>query len=122
MFNATWRQWLNCAWTTLAGGTRRNGKRAGRGRGRPALEPPEGRLVTPTASFQSPATLGLGFYPRNLAVADLNGDGKLDMIVPMNQVGSAVSVFLGKGDGTFQTPQTFSTGGDYAAYLAVADV
>jgi hypothetical protein len=35
-----------------------------------------------------------------LAVADFNGDGKLDIIAALNNTG--VAVFLGNGDGTFQ--------------------
>ena len=36
-----------------------------------------------------------------MAVADLNGDGNLDIVVS-EYVGSAIAVLLGKGDGTFQ--------------------
>ncbi|MBA3916423.1 MAG: VCBS repeat-containing protein [Acidobacteriales bacterium] len=36
-----------------------------------------------------------------LAIADLNGDGNLDVAVS-ERVGSAVAVLLGNGDGTFQ--------------------
>jgi FG-GAP-like repeat len=42
-----------------------------------------------------------------IAVGDFNGDGKLDLAVTGT---NAASVFLGNGDGTFQsTPQTFIT-------------
>jgi FG-GAP-like repeat/Abnormal spindle-like microcephaly-assoc'd, ASPM-SPD-2-Hydin len=43
------------------------------------------------------------------AVADLNGDGKLDLAVP-NGPANRVSILLGNGDGTFQDPLSFATG------------
>jgi hypothetical protein len=42
------------------------------------------------------------------AVGDLNGDGKLDLAV-RNSPANRVSVFLGNGDGSFQTPLSFPT-------------
>jgi uncharacterized protein (TIGR03437 family) len=49
-----------------------------------------------------------GFNPRAMAVADVNGDGKPDLIVAtgVDAAGSGfqVSVFVSKGDGTFQPP------------------
>jgi hypothetical protein len=45
------------------------------------------------------------------AAADLNGDGKLDLVVRNNGNGPAVLlVLLGNGDGTFQSPSSFPTG------------
>jgi hypothetical protein len=46
-------------------------------------------------------------HGRGLLARDLNSDGRLDLAVV--NLGS-VSVYLGKGDGTFQDPQQFSTG------------
>jgi hypothetical protein len=69
-----------------------------------------------------------GVAPYALAVADVNRDGKPDLLVPTcgySTCGSAagkVSVLLGKGDGTFHKAVTYSSGG-YGAYsIAVADV
>ncbi|RMH06008.1 MAG: VCBS repeat-containing protein [Nitrospirae bacterium] len=52
-----------------------------------------------------------GDTPTSVAVADLNRDGNLDLAVtnggPMS---SAVSIWLGQGDGTFLMPRDYRTG------------
>jgi hypothetical protein len=68
----------------------------------------------------------------SVAMADVNGDGKLDMIVASfcastsNCTGlfgpGGVNVLLGNGDGTFQPPVTYSSGGYNADAVAIADV
>jgi hypothetical protein len=49
--------------------------------------------------------------PLSVAVGDLNGDGKLDVVTASSQ---CVAVFLGNGDGTLRSPVTYSTGGQQA--------
>jgi hypothetical protein len=79
-------------------------------------------------TFQ-PARLitNLGFIAlfNALAVADVNGDGKLDLIVATccesNGDGEA-AVLLGNGDGTFQAPVFYDSGGLQGGPLAVADL
>jgi hypothetical protein len=44
-----------------------------------------------------------------VAVADVNGDGRPDMVTS-NSDGNSVSVLLGNGDGTFSVQQTFAVG------------
>ena len=73
-------------------------------------------------TFQPAVTYGSGgtdSSPVGLAVADVNGDGKLDVVV--TNYYSNVGVLLGNGDGTFQTVTFGSTGGDPVS-VAVADV
>jgi len=69
-----------------------------------------------------------GYTPLSVAVADVNGDGKPDLIVPNICVSSGscsngtVAVLLGNGDGTFRTAVSYSSGGYYPSSVAVADV
>jgi hypothetical protein len=76
-------------------------------------------------TFQAPeASSGIGL-PTNAVAGDFNGDGKVDLAlsgtVPcaVNCPGSEVFLFLGNGDGTFQTPTVILPGG---GPLAAADV
>lgn len=48
-------------------------------------------------------------YPTGMAVADLNGDGKRDLILAYFNSGR-VAVLLGRGDGTFDNAVTYPTG------------
>ena len=52
----------------------------------------------------------VGSFPwGEIGIADLNGDGKLDIAVA-NSGSNSVSILLGNGDGTFQPPLSFATG------------
>jgi hypothetical protein len=66
----------------------------------------DGTFAPPTAYL-----VGIGNGP--LAVADLNGDGNPDLVVangcPNNVCLNSVSVLMGNGDGTFQTPVRYPT-------------
>jgi hypothetical protein len=62
-----------------------------------------------------------GVYARAVAIADLNGDHKPDLIVA-NEASNTVGVLLGNGDGTFQSAVTYGSGGMFPFSVAVADV
>ncbi|HET6179104.1 MAG TPA: FG-GAP-like repeat-containing protein [Candidatus Sulfotelmatobacter sp.] len=72
-----------------------------------------------------------GFFPISVALADVNGDSKPDLVVA-NECGDStclssapngtVSVMLGNGDGTFQAATVYDAGGLSTRSVALADV
>jgi hypothetical protein len=70
-------------------------------------------------TFQAPLGSATGDSPYAIAVADFNGDGKLDLAITQAE-GYSVDILLGNGDGTFQPPQTYGAG-DFPAWVGVAD-
>ncbi len=82
-------------------------------------------------TYQTAVTYGTGAYgAQSVAIGDLDGDGVPDLVVAdfyetfqgeQNSIGG-VSVFLGNGDGTFQTPQVYASGGYNAYSIALADL
>lgn len=86
-------------------------------------------------SFQSAVSYSSGGYgPLSIAIGDVNGDGKPDLLVANCSAGTAycdrsgnalfgnLGVLLGNGDGTFQSVVTYSSGGYSADSVALADV
>jgi hypothetical protein len=72
-----------------------------------------------TFALSQPNGVGLNFY--YLAVDDLNGDGKLDLLSVIFQPSRQALLFLGNGDGTFSsTPVTIPV--TNPASIAVADI
>jgi hypothetical protein len=84
---------------------------------RPLLEELEERCLP---SFSSPITSAVS-QPVAQAIADLNNDGKPDLVVSTTITG--ISVMLGKGSGRFGTATYYNNGaGGYSTALAVDDV
>ena len=71
---------------------------------------------------RSPFACGPSPYP--VALADVNGDRNLDIVVPNTAPGpSTVTVLLGDGRGDFRAaPQSPFKAGDRAYFVAVADL
>jgi hypothetical protein len=69
-----------------------------------------------------------GTNANSVAITDVNGDGKPDLLVANGCLNKAncgsggVSVLLGNGDGSFQAAVTYASGGKSAVSLAVGDV
>ena len=72
------------------------------------------------ASFQSQATFAVGAQPYDVVVADVDGDGKPDLITA-NYGGNSVSVLRGNGMGSFGVQQIAPVG-ERPVAVSVADV
>jgi len=82
-----------------------------------------------SGTFQSARAFDSGgVNATSVAVADVNGDGKLDVVVSQcagpsfGCIPGEVGVLLGNGDGTFRTAVNYSSGADFPSSVAVADV
>jgi hypothetical protein len=65
-------------------------------------------------TFQKGQVFTVGDSPEGLATADLNGDGKLDLLTTTGSLANGlreVKVLLGNGNGTFQKPVSIVPGG-----------
>ena len=84
-----------------------------------------------SAFFKTGTSIKTGSNPLSVAVADFNGDTKLDLAV-LNECtdygtggclnGSTIGVLAGNGDGTFKAPVMFQGGGFTGTSVVAADV
>jgi hypothetical protein len=116
------RSWQHFAQSGAAGG-----------QGSPVGGPQSDKTVSPSpaagpVSFRKAVPYKTsGYNPYSVAVADVNGDGKLDLVVANEQQSKtdpegSISVMLGKGNGTFHPAVNYSSGGQSAYSISIADV
>ena len=68
-----------------------------------------------------------GLSASSVAIGDVNGDGKPDLVVSVDCsdsscINGSVAVLLGNGDGTFKTAVSYLSGGFQTFAVAIADV
>jgi len=72
-------------------------------------------------AFQTARSFAMGHAPGSPTASDVNGDGKLDLVVIDRSSAGAVSVLLGNGQGGLAAPITIATGGSPSS-LVMADL
>jgi uncharacterized membrane protein len=87
----------------------------------------QARVVGPVNFRKAVPYITSGYSPYSVAIADVNGDGKPDLIIANEQqsktdTAGSISVMLGKGNGTFHPAVNYSSGGESAYSIVVADV
>ena len=78
-------------------------------------------LGKPDGTFASKVDYSVPAGPNQMVLGDFNGDHQLDLAVTTSTTdrgGGAISLLLGKGDGTFQNAVAYGTGNDPFAVVA----
>jgi hypothetical protein len=74
-------------------------------------------------TFKSAVSYDIGAYPvSSVYAADVNADGRLDLVTTNSSNGGGVGILLGNGDGTFQTVVIYPSGGTGPTSVVAADV
>jgi hypothetical protein len=72
----------------------------------------------PSGTFGTPTTLWIGFYAGRSAIADIDGDGHMDIAIPHPQLltgGGGISLARGLGGFAFEPTEEIRTGGSAIA-------
>lgn len=82
---------------------------------------PQDPVFLPAVSYDSGGHGQIGTGTGILVVADVNGDGKPDLVAADPSSG-AIAVLLGEGDGTFLPAKSYGSGSSTVGLLIVTDV
>ncbi len=92
-----------------------------------AAPPPTATPLPLAPGFIAGESFKVGSDPGNVAVADLNGDGSLDLVTTRSYDGTPgtaskgeISILFGHGDGSFNPP--VSVAGPQADFIAAVDI
>jgi hypothetical protein len=85
-----------------------------------ATAPLVGNLAAPGFSLSTIPNLVIA-YPIDVAVLDVNGDGRLDLVVTNGQAQPPLAVLLGNGNGTFMLAPSGSLSQSFYVGLVAAD-